>query len=103
NRIRAPNLRARRRVVGDESATERTALVLRRRASGFLERRERHVQTAVDQRRRTGNTAQRMRIAALGPDQRTGAGVHGVDVALQIAEVDRLPRLCACTNRADAE
>ena len=92
NRVGLPHLLAGRGIVRDHRSAERAAFVLRIRSGAFFERRDRHVQTSVVQRRRAGDTRQRMRFGALLPQQRAGLGVDGVDVGLHVAEVGGVMR-----------
>ena len=77
-----------RRIERAHAAAERAALVARIGALRFLVRRDRHVQTAVMQRRRSGDPRERMVVHLARPHDAAGLGVQRVGVRRGVAEVD---------------
>ena len=87
NRVRLPHAPAGDGVVRRDAAAECAARISRIARAGLFERRDRHVQASIDQRRPAGHARNRMRVDPLLPDSSARLGVDRVHVALHIPEV----------------
>src|SRR4029077_15661568 len=90
DRVALPDLIAGRRVERHDAAAEGAAFVGELRGRHFFDRRDRHVQAAVVERRRAGDARERVRVDLLFPDHFTGERVERVDVRFQVADIDRV-------------
>ena len=90
NGVSLPDLIAGRRVEHHDTATERAAAVARIGGQHFLDRRHRHVETALMQRRRSGDTGPGVALDVPAPELGAGLRIDRIDARAGVTEVQRM-------------